>query len=318
MSTKKAERVMNLLIMLLAARTPVTAAEIKTTVPGYDQENDDTFRRMLERDKLDLREMGIQVDFAPTDVWEVEKGYRIVKEDFYLPDVELTPAETAALWLAVTMVARENDSVARAALLKLTGGVPEGQEAAGLSVDVGLSDPNLSVAFEAISHRRSVTFQYRKRSAVEKRTLDPYNLINRRGAWYLIGRDHDRDAIRAFRLDRIRGTMLVIDPGGPASFSIPDGLDLRHVLDSPPFVVGGDVFAVARVRFEPTLAWWVGRTTPWLRLENHPDGSSEADLTVTDVNGFIRWLLWFGEDAHLLSPQHLIDEVRSELESRLG
>ena len=309
---------MNLLIMLLAARAPVTSAEIKTTIPGYDQENDDTFRRMLERDKQDLREMGIQVDFAPTDIWEVEKGYRIVKEDFYLPDVELTSAEAAALWLAVTMVARENDSVARNALLKLAGGVPEGHESSGLSADVGLSDPNLTIAFEAVSRRRSVTFQYRKGSDAERRTLDPYNLKNRRGAWYLIGRDHDRDATRAFRLDRIRGTMLVMDPGGEPSFSIPDDLDLSHVLDSPPFVVGDDVFAVARVRFEPTLAWWVGRTTPWLRLEDHPDGSAEADLTVTNVNGFIRWLFWFGEDAHLLSPQHLIDEVRSELESRLG
>ena len=86
------ERILNLLAFLLTVDRPVTADEIRHTVAGYGQENDEAWRRMFERDKDLLRSLGIPLEMRPTDAWEVEHGYVIPREDYSLPDPALTDA----------------------------------------------------------------------------------------------------------------------------------------------------------------------------------------------------------------------------------
>ena len=64
------ERALNLLAFLLTASRPVTADEIRVPVAGYDQPNDEAFRRTFERDKELLRRLGIPLEMRPTDAWE--------------------------------------------------------------------------------------------------------------------------------------------------------------------------------------------------------------------------------------------------------
>src|SRR5205823_2381508 len=169
LSVRKAERLLNLVAMLLETSRPVTAQQIRETIPGYDQDSWEAFKRMFERDKDELREMGIPVELAPTDPWEVEEGYRIPKDRYYLPDLNLAADEMAALVLAAGLVRMEDPDAARTALLKLSGDLsgnqgapaPDAARLPWLTADLGLAAPGLAKAFAAVADRKRVTFRYR-------------------------------------------------------------------------------------------------------------------------------------------------------------
>jgi len=163
-----------------------------------------------------------------------------------------------------------------------------------------------------------VTFAYRSKDAVRSRLVEPYGLTQRRGKWYLVGHDENSDEIRSFRLDRVEGTIRLTHPSRPGpEFEIPEGFTLQGYMERPPFVQGA-VPEKATVRFDPSTAWWVERSSPWLRLEHHDDLSATAVVEVTDDSGFISWLLGFGEGAEVLQPQRLRDLTRKRLEEICG
>lgn len=322
MSVRKAERLINLLVLLLESPRPVTAHEIRETIPGYGQEQWESFKRMFERDKEELREMGIPVERGATDVWELEEGYRVPKERYYLPDLELEDDEVAALWLAAGIVKLQDPWAARSALLKLGADIPPGpddQLPARVRLDAGLAVPGLEEAFAAVADRKRVTFSYRRRDGVRARAVDPYGLVHRRGSWYLVGHDQKSDAVRSFRLDRVVGEIRQLDPTGPGpEFQVPEGFHPQAALEAPPFVQGEEILARARVRFDASTAWLLEATAPWLHLEWSDDGSAVAETTVTEVSGFISWVLWYGEGADLLSPEDLRVALRARLEDICG
>ncbi|MGH2758642.1 MAG: hypothetical protein ACRDKJ_03655, partial [Actinomycetota bacterium] len=101
---RKVERLVNLIALLLNTRRPLIVEEIRNTVPGYQQEDYASFKRMFERDKEELRSLGIPIERRFTDVWEVEEGYLISKDRYYLPELDLTPEEMAALWISSRVV----------------------------------------------------------------------------------------------------------------------------------------------------------------------------------------------------------------------
>jgi proteasome accessory factor B len=315
----KVERLINLLILLLESPEPVTAEEIGGIVPGYNMDKPEAFKRMFERDKEELREMGIPLEMAPTDVWELQEGYVVVKERFYLENLRLEPDEVAALWLASGLLRIEDPSTARSALLKLGGDRPEdGSELPWLTVDLSLTAPGLDRTLEAVTERRTLTFNYRRPAGPggdELRTLDPYGLVHRRGVWYVVGRDHDRDAIRSFRLDRMADEPIYADRrGGGDDFEAPKDFRPEHALEAPPFVTGEQVALTARIRFSPSIAWMAERNLPWLEMESQEDGAAVAEVDVTDVHGFVTWALWYAEDLEILGPEPLRSEMLRRLE----
>lgn len=316
MAVRKSERLLNLIVMLLETSQPVTTEQIHRTIPGYGQDSWDTFKRMFERDKEELREMGIPVELSSVDSWDTEQGYRIPKDRYYLPDLNLAPDEVAALWLAAGLLRMSDPGPARSALMKLTEGAPP--ETTGnlswLTADLGLAAPNLSVALESVAAKKKITFPYRSKDGIRTRSVDPYGLTQRRGKWYLVGRDESSSEIRSFRLDRVQGTIRLTHPSRPGpEFEIPEGFSIQGYMERPPFVQGalGDR---ATVRFDPSTAWWVERSSPWLRLEPNDDLSATAVVDVADDSGFISWLLGFGEGAEVLEPQRLRDLARQRLE----
>lgn len=320
MAVRKSERLLNLIVMLLETPHPVTAEQIHRTIPGYGQDNWDAFKRMFERDKEELREMGIPVELGSIDPWDTEQGYRIPKDRYYLPDLNLEPDELAALWLAAGLLRMSDPGPARTALMKLTEGQPPPAEGnlSWLTADLGLTAPNLSVALESVAAKKRVTFPYRSKDGVRTRNVDPYGLSHRRGKWYLVGRDDKRDEVRSFRLDRVEGAIRLTNPSRPGpEYEIPEGFVLEGYIERPPFVQGS-VPDKAVVRFDPSTAWWVERSQPWLRLAYAGDHSATAEVEVTDDSGFVSWLLWFGDGAEVLEPQRLRDLTRERLEAIVG
>lgn len=301
------ERLLNLLAFLLTSSRPVTANEIRHTVAGYDQESEDAFRRMFERDKDTLRRLGIPLEAHPLDSYELEWGYVVPPDAYRLPDPDLTDEERTALWLAAQVVRIGGRPTGPEAVLKLGGArLTSGVEP--FAADLGAEVDRLAELYTAVTERRLLDFDYRDR----RRHVAPHGIGHRRGHWYLVGKEGDQ--VRVYRVDRM-DAMAVGET--PDAFERDHQVSVRRELATPPWEAGGDEPRLVRVRFDPEVAWWAVR-----RLADDPDaasreladGSVEAELRVTHLDAFISWVLTFGDQAEVLSPpevrQAVIDRVR--------
>lgn len=297
----RVERVLNLLALLLDTRVPLSREEIVRDVSGYPEQLS-AYRRAFERDKEVLRGMGVPITIEPIgDAGEV--GYRVKPDDYYLPDLGLTPEETAALRVAVSAISLGNES-GEGALMKL-GGLPSDGAAAIASLPIV---PALATLFDAFRHRAVVTFSHRGRA----RVLEPWGLSSKRGHWYVVGWDRDRDAIRAFRADRIEGDVEVGEYGAfdaPADFRPDD-----HIEDRP-WLLGDADPVVARLRVDADHAAGA-RAAIRGDVVTHElaDGSVEFELTVTNRPAFRTLVLGFLDHAEVVSPPELRADIVAWLE----
>jgi len=301
----KLERLMNLVAVLLDTMRPLSADEVREQVQGYP-DKDDSYHRALERDKADLREMGVPIVVEPIPgVDPPLDGYRIPREQYYLADPGLDPDELAALHLAVRTV-QIGGPTDDEALWKL-GGVIAADGVGALPGTGGPvaslpADARLPVLFDAVAQRRRVRLTH---GDVE-RLVDPYRLDFRRGRWYLTGHDHERDDDRSYRLDRIEGD---IAPEGPAkAFERPD--QIRSGAERQPWELGDDEPVEARVLVDADQAGYAvhlaGEATVAERLG---DGSVVLALPVSNPVAFRSFVLTFLEHAEVLSPPELRDDL---------
>jgi proteasome accessory factor B len=315
MSKAKLERLLNLTALLVDTPRPLSAQAIHDRMEGYPAEQV-AFRQAFERDKRDLRELGIPlvVETVPGTLPAVD-GYRIPKDRFYLADPGLEPDELAALHLAASAVRLEG-AAAEEGLAKLAA-MP-GRHDPAPPGDVDSHDPALDVTalpaqsdvgalFGAVVDRRPVRFTYRD----EERTVDPYRLDFQRGRWYLTGFDHHRGGERLFRLDRIAGDVVVLDDAPP--FERPPTVPSGGPLDS--WRLGGGEPVVAQLEVDaPQAPWVVDHLGPEVAAERRPDGSVVVELPVTNRESFRSFALSFLEHAEVLGPPELRDDMVAWLE----
>lgn len=303
------ERILNLLAFLLTVDRPVTADEIRHTVAGYGHSSDEAWRRMFERDKDLLRNLGIPLELRPTDAWEVEHGYVIPRDEYALPDPGLTDEERAALWLAAQVVRLGGRVSGPDALFKLGGAtdVPGGEP---LAADLGPEGDLLGEVFAAVAERRLLQITYSGR----RRRTHPYGLVHRRGHWYVVAAEQPEGTVKVFRLDRVTSPS-VGDAEGV--FTRPEGFDAAAYIATAPWEAGPeDLEAV--VRFDPSLAWWaerqlVGRS----RVARLEDGSLRAHIRVANPDAFVGWVLGFGSDAVVEEPAELVQRLVDRVEAAL-
>ena len=306
------ERLTNLVAVLLETRRPLTLEEIVERVPGYPGERE-SYRRQFERDKSTLREIGVPIALEALYAFDQESGYRIHKEDYELPPLDLTDDERVALHLAVTAVRLEGadpsaGGAGREALLKL-GGL-EGVAAPTLAA---LPDvPALPALFDAYRRRAQVTFRYRG----EPRRLDPYGILFRNGHWYVVGFDTARDAIRAFRADRIESA---IDAGPGATFDRPDPFDPASALRDEPWRFGDEEPVEAQVAVSATQAGWVEADLGAQAVaERRDDGSIVVRMAVTNREAFRSFVLGLLDHAEVLGPPDLRADMVAWLSALAG
>jgi predicted DNA-binding transcriptional regulator YafY len=299
------ERLINLVAALLNAERPLGREELRERVPGY-AEDDASFRRAFERDKEALRAMGIPLVLELLDPASPEgrEGYRIPKEQYYLPDPELAPDELAALHLAATTVRLEGADAAPA-LWKLGGVAGPLDAPTGATVAALPGSEHLAVLFAAMAERRPVRFGYRG----EERTVDPYHLAFRNGYWYLAGRDHGKDAGRSFRLDRVTEPPT---PGEAGSFERPPA---RPTRPPKPWEMGDEDEVTAQVLIDADQAERaVAELGEEAVLERRADGAVVVELRVTNRAALRSWVLDFLDRAELLAPPDLRAELVDWLE----
>ncbi|HEV7654336.1 MAG TPA: WYL domain-containing protein [Mycobacteriales bacterium] len=242
MSSRRAERLVNLVLCLLSTRQFLTAERIRTAVPGYEPDDgstraDDAFKRMFERDKSELRELGVPLETGRTSIFDTEEGYRIARRDYELPAVSLEPDEAAAVGLAARLwQSAELADAARGALLKLRAGGVDVEPARTLDVEprVDAAEEALHPCLDAVQAGRAVRFAYRKYGGEEsQREVEPWGVVSWRGRWYLVGHDRGREAARCFRLSRVVGAVRPVGPDG--AVKVPTGIDLvEYVVAAEP------------------------------------------------------------------------------------
>ena len=220
MSRRKTERLLGLVVCLLSTRRYLTADQIRQAVPGYP-EQDDLFKRMFERDKEDLRDLGVPLETGLNHPFDDDPGYRIRQQAYELPELRLEADEAAVLGLAARVWQRAAlEGAAAGALLKLrAAGIEAGDDhpaPQGIEPRLGTPEPAFGPLWEAVRDRRPVTFSYRAagRSEPQRRELEPWGVVNRHGRWYVAGWDRGRGATRVFRLSRIAGTVKFGGPPG--------------------------------------------------------------------------------------------------------
>jgi proteasome accessory factor B len=302
--TPKVERLVNLTVALLEARRPLTLAELKQRTGYYTQEDAESGRRMFERDKDDLRRLGVPIETREVAFGE-ELGYVVPRRTYELPDVKLTAEEVAALALAVRLTGTGAQPLAFA---KLAARSPDPAELdARPTTRVELAPEPVDAVADAVILRAPLRFTYRTAAgSVAERTIDPYGVVRRRAAWYLVGRDHDRDALRAFRLDRITDRPRIVGEGG--GYELPDDLDVVAAVSGPEVESGPAELAVS-----PSARWAVesrgGRDTG----RSH-DGWPVLVMDHLDRDRGLSMLLGLGADVIVLAPPDLRADVIAALQ----
>ncbi len=318
---------MNLVIALLATRNYLTAERIRATVLGYaDCPTDEAFARMFERDKNELRDLGIPLETGRVSKLDPIEGYRIKRDAYALPDIALSADEAAAVAVAVQLwQSPELITATQGALLKLrAAGVDI--EAVDTTVSIASaaalpgirgSEPVLPILLSAIDSGQVVQFQHRS-SRVEPystRTVEPWGVVTDRGRWYLVGKDRDRDAVRTFRLSRIGAEVTPIGPVGVVRK--PDDVDLRDIVAR----------AVGEAPSGVEAQIWVadGRATALrragavvARLELGGRDGEVIAIDIGSVDRLAREVAGHGADAVVLEPESLRDEVIARLRAQAG
>jgi len=316
MSRRKTERLLSLVVCLLSARRYLTASQIRAAVPGYP-DSFEAFKRMFERDKDELRELGIPLETG-MNPGDEEAGYRISRQEYELPDIRLEPDEVAMLGLAARVWRQaELAGAADGALLKLraAGIDPESLSQPRLEPRVQTAEPSFGPLWQAVRDGRPVAFGYRVpgRGAPLLRNLEPWGVVCRRGRWYVVGRDTDRAAERVFRLSRIEGPVRFTGLAG--SVTVPPGADVRAAVHYSDREASAPHTCLLRVR----AGTGYGLRRYAERIEAAPEaGWDLVELGYSDTAWWSEHIAWFGADVVVLEPSDLRDAVIGRLKGVLA
>jgi proteasome accessory factor B len=315
-STARAERLVNLVLCLLSTRSYLTAERIRGIVPGYaDAPSDEAFFRMFERDKAELRDLGVPLETGRNSAFDATDGYRIARRDYELGEIDLEPDEAAAVALAVRLWdSPELTGAAQGALLKLRAAGVDVDEASAASVEprVRATEPAFAPLLAAVQVGQAVRFDYRRSPSGEvlSRTVEPWGVVSWRGRWYVVGQDRDRAAPRCFRLSRVVGKVSTV--GRPGTVVRPPGINLMD------FVLGGR----QESRSTTTARLWVAagraqgvrrQATVVRELELDGEPGDEVTIELRFPESASGWLAGHGADVVVLEPDVLRKTVRERL-----
>ncbi|HSD87975.1 MAG TPA: WYL domain-containing protein [Kofleriaceae bacterium] len=260
----RSKRLLDLVMILLRARTPVTYREIRDQFPAYQTLNIEAGLRAFERDKADLLDLGVPIRYVTPDEDDSleDGGYVIDLKRFKMPEVRLTPDEISALVLAASvahaMPGGTYPKIVDLALKKLAFDLPELPDTptefprpAHNAPTVLVHFPEKKVANAAtrpelgeiyatleaatrLRKRVTLTYQAATNGLVSRRDLDPYAMVYREGAWLVVGWCHLRQEIRSFRVDRIHEAVMAPKPKS-ADFERPADFDVKAYAQRSPW-----------------------------------------------------------------------------------
>jgi proteasome accessory factor B len=306
MAPRKTERILNLTICLLVSGRYLPKSQIREAVEGYHHLSDAAFERTFERDKDELRGLGVPIEVGSFDpLFDDEPGYRILPSEFELPAIDLDAEEAsvvgvaARVWQHASMAESTMSAIAK---LRAAGVEPDTSQLASLEPSVQASEPAFEPLWNAVLERARVSFTYRDGSL---RTFEPWGMTAFKGRWYVVGRDVDRDATRMFRLSRFADLPRRISR--PGAYDVPTDLDLRRLARSlvPPEATETAVLAI-RSGAAPALS---RRTEPATTDRTLPAGFDVVAVGYANLYRLAEEIAQYGADVLVLEPPELREMV---------
>jgi len=317
--TDKLIRQLSLVAFLMAERRPLTARDVKGNVEGYSEMSDEAFARRFYSDRAELTGLGVPLH-SQRDEFTGEELYTLRSENYFLDRLDLKDDELAALQTALFYLDGKfaYAEPLRLALQNLALGRPGFQDARTDTAErVRVSAPDyspelagrLSKLEAAISKQRTIKFAYWSplRDKVTERTLNPYALRLDEGIWYVVGQDLDRDAVRTFRVSRVRSDIRFATRR-ERDFRLPPEFDVEAHRVPRPWQIGAAV-GKARIAVQDDTAWWVARTLA--DAGTLEDGVFETPFV--SIEPLAGWVLRQNGRAVPLEPKALLDAVADGL-----
>lgn len=324
--TEKLIRQLSLISYLMAERRPVTALEIRRDVEGYSGMNEDAFARRFYADRSELESLRIQLTVErPADGAAEQENYSLRPENFHLPAIAFTEEELAALQTSLSLLDGEfaYAEPLRLALQQITWGRPSPlrapeQQSVALGITASAGGHELSARLAkvetAIFRNKTILFEYytMERDVTEARRVDPYHLLFQGGQFYLLGRSHEREAVRVFRLSRIRGKVSYATKA-EHDFRRPTDFDPRAYANRADWQLGEER-GVAEVLISERIAWQIERHFGrYGEIEQAGDGAVLFRTFYSNPRGLISWVLGLGVNARLQGPEELTSELTRRL-----
>jgi proteasome accessory factor C len=324
--TEKLIRQLSLISYLMAERRPVTALEIRRDVEGYSGMNEDAFARRFYADRSELESLRIQLTVErPADGAAEQENYSLRPENFHLPAIAFTEEELAALQTSLSLLDGEfaYAEPLRLALQQITWGRPSPlrapeQRSVALGITASAGGHELSARLAkvetAIFRNKTILFEYytMERDEVGPRKVDPYHLLFQGGQFYLLGYSHEREAIRVFRLTRIRGKVSYATKA-EHDFRRPADFDPRAYANRADWQLGEER-GVAEILVSERIAWQVERHFGrYGEIREAEDGEKLFLTGYSNQRGVISWLLGLGVNARLQGPEELSKELARRL-----
>lgn len=332
--TEKLIRQLSLISFLMAQGRPVSALEIKREVEGYSVMNEDAFARRFYADRAELDSLGIelQVDRPGDGFFEAEL-YSLPPENFYLPEIEFTDDELAALRTSLSLLTESEFAYAeplRLALQQVAWGHPNplsdpDNTPVSMAKFASTSSRDLTQRLArietAISRHKTITFEYHTMESdqINSRRVDPYHLVFRGGQFYLIGHSHERDAVRVFRLSRIQGKVGYATKS-EHDFTPPEEFERRNYAELADWQLGRQAGS-ATIFFRERIAWLIERdfgrhgTVRPATPEDGVDGDGIVlETTYASERELLAWVLRWRQNAEVLAPP----ELRKVAEERIA
>jgi predicted DNA-binding transcriptional regulator YafY len=325
--TEKLIRQLSLISYLMAERRPVTATEIRRDVEGYSDMTEDAFARRFYADRAELDSLGIHLSVdRPADGFSEQENYSLAPEAFFLPAIEFTDAELAALQTALSLLDGEfaYAEPLRLALQQLTWGRPSplgspAQRAIGLGITGSAGGTELSARLAkvdtAIYRRKRIEFEYftMQTGATALRKVDPYELLFDSGQFYLVGWAHERAAIRVFRLSRIRGKVAYATKA-EHDFQRPEDFDPREYANRIPWQLG-DPRDTAEIWVSDRIAWHVERNFGrYGELSDADDGGRIFRTPYAIARLVLAWAIGYEQHARVQGPPALAEELHRRID----
>jgi len=320
--TEKLIRQLSLISYLMAERRPVTATEIRRDVEGYSDMTEDAFARRFYADRAELDALGIHLTVdKPADGFSEQENYSLAPEAFHLPAIEFTDDERAALHTALTLLDGEfaYAEPLRLALQQITWGRPSPlgsdlRQTIGLGITASAGGAELSARLAkidtAIYRRKRIEFEYytMQSDVTALRKVDPYHLLFEGGQFYLVGYSHERDAVRVFRLSRIRGKVAYATKA-EHDFQRPADFDPREYAGRTPWQLG-DPIGTAEVWVSDDISWYVERQ--FGAYGELRDNVFHTAYAVPRL--LISWALGLRQHARIEGPPALVEETRERID----
>ena len=311
MAERKTERLMNLIFALLVSRQYLTKEQIRQAIADYRDSTPQAFDRKFERDKDELRELGITVEMGQNDKYfSDEPGYRIRRDEAELPDLSLTREEAAVIGLATQVwehAGLAGDSTRALVKLKSIGVDVDTSVLRMAEPRLSTDEPSFDAMWEAVTRRIPIAFVYARpgREAMQ-RHLQPWGIVSWHDRWYVGGHDLDRGETRIFRLSRVVGE--VETTGLAGSYEVPEGTDMKDVarafFPAPPAEAA--VLQIRQGRGQ-SLRQIADRVTP------AGDGIDEVEVRYSSRWQLASEVASYGPDVVVISPADVRETVIQRL-----